>query len=78
VLREPWGLETLDALASADSHRAAAHVLGLHHSTVQARVSQVEHELGFEVGPPAGRLRLALALRLYQARHVRFPHSGAS
>lgn len=78
VLREPWGLETLDALAGADSHRGAAHVLGLHHSTVQARVAQVENELGFEVGPPAGRLRLALALRLYQARHVRFPHSGAS
>lgn len=78
VLQEPWGLETLDALTVADSHRGAAHVLGLHHSTVQARVAQVEHELGFGVSSPPGRFRLALALRLYQVRHVRFPHSGAS
>lgn len=78
LLREPWGLETLDALTVADSHRGAAHVLGLHHSTVQARVAQVVDELGFDVGAPAGRLRLALALRLYQTRHVRFPLDGAS
>jgi hypothetical protein len=76
LLTESWGLETLDALLAADSHRAAAQLLGLHHSTVQARVAQVENELGFDLGSPPGRMRLALALRLHQARHVRFGATG--
>jgi len=72
VMTEQWGEETLDALLLTDSVRAAAQLLGLHHSTVQARQAQVERTLGFRVGAGLGRARLAAALVLHRIRTVSF------
>jgi hypothetical protein len=72
LAEEPWGLETLEALAATDSVRAAAQILGLHHSTVQSRISHVERDLGFDVTSSSGRHRVAAALSLYRLRTVRF------
>lgn len=72
AVAEEWGEDTLDALLVTDSVRAAAQVLGLHHSTVQARQSQVERVLGFRVQSGLGRARLAAALVLHRVRTVRF------
>lgn len=72
VAAEPWGIETLDALAAHDSSRAAAATLGLHHSTIQSRRAQAEAILGFDVGHTTGRTRLALALALHRLGHNRF------
>jgi hypothetical protein len=66
----PWALTTLHAAAEAISLRAAASVLRLHHSTLQDRILQLEHHLGWPVRDPQGRLRLQLALALRRlARH---------
>jgi hypothetical protein len=72
VCAEEWGEDTLDAILVTDSVRAAAQELGLHHSTVQARQTQVERTLGFKVGSGLGRARLAAALVLHRVRTVRF------
>ncbi|WP_291052653.1 helix-turn-helix domain-containing protein [Herbiconiux sp.] len=62
----------LDALAEAESVRAAAQQLRLHHSTVQAKVTALEHSLGFDVRTPRGRVRLTLALALHRLAQNRF------
>lgn len=72
VFEEEWGEDTLDALLVSESVRAAAQLLGLHHSTVQARQTHVERTLGFRVGGGYGRARLAAALVLHRVRTVRF------
>ncbi|MGD6741883.1 helix-turn-helix domain-containing protein [Streptomyces sp. BH106] len=64
ALTAPWMLETLDAVASATSLRAAAAVLRVHHSTVQERVPHAERLLGWSLGDVPGRFRLHLALVL--------------
>ncbi|MCD0449785.1 helix-turn-helix domain-containing protein [Actinocorallia sp. API 0066] len=64
ALAAPWMLATLDAVAAASSHRAAATALLIHHSTLQERVTQAEKLLGWPLGTAAGRLRLSLALAL--------------
>ncbi|KGM13684.1 CdaR family transcriptional regulator [Cellulomonas bogoriensis 69B4 = DSM 16987] len=70
--REPWGLDTLEALSMTESVRAAAQVLGLHHSTVQARQQHLEDLLGFRVGTAPGRVRVATALVLHRLMTTRF------
>lgn len=72
LAEEPWGVETLEALATTDSVRAAAQILGLHHSTVQTRIARVERDLGFDVTSPSGRQRASVALLLHRLRTVRF------
>lgn len=62
----------LDAIVDSPSLRAAATVLGLHHSTLQARVDQLNHALGFDVSTPHGRTRLDLALALARVRRSRW------
>ncbi|WP_116246922.1 helix-turn-helix domain-containing protein [Nocardiopsis sp. FIRDI 009] len=57
-------LEVLEAVAAAPSLRAAAAVLGMHHSTVQEGVARAERVLGWPVRDVAGRLRLQVALAL--------------
>ena len=61
----PWMLNTLDVLVTTATRRAAAVVLGVHHSTVQARVLTAQRALGWELQDVAGlqRLQLALVLR---------------
>lgn len=60
----PWVLAVLDAVSAAVSLRAAATTLHVHHSTLQDRLEHAERLLGWTVGDPEGRLRLALALAL--------------
>lgn len=58
----PWVLATLVAFTSHASLRLAAAELFLHHSTLQSRITAIEHDLGWPVRDPGGRLRLQLAL----------------
>ena len=58
----PWVLGTLDAFTSHASLRLAAAALHLHHSTLQTRIIAIEHDLGWSVREPQGRLRVQLAL----------------
>ncbi|MEV8452319.1 helix-turn-helix domain-containing protein [Streptomyces sp. NPDC052095] len=51
----------LRVLVEADSIRAAAAELGLHHSTVQARHEAITRELGYDPRTPTGRMRYAAA-----------------
>ncbi|HET6856363.1 MAG TPA: helix-turn-helix domain-containing protein [Streptomyces sp.] len=68
VAEAPWVAATLHAVAFAPSLRAAATVLTVHHSTLQERLAQAEHTLGWEVRSPQGRLRLQLALTISKLR----------
>lgn len=60
----PWALATLDAVADSPSLRTAATTLRVHHSTLQERLSHIDHTLGWDFRTPQGRLRLQLALAL--------------
>ncbi|WP_425588561.1 PucR family transcriptional regulator [Streptomyces venetus] len=66
----PWLSETLHAVASTGSLRAAAAGISIHHSTLQDRLAHAEHLLGWSVRTPQGRLRLQLALAM---RHLARP-----
>ncbi|MCF1592570.1 helix-turn-helix domain-containing protein [Streptomyces muensis] len=70
--REPWVLDTLEAVAVTDTHRGAAALLGLHHSTVQSRLSHLEEALDLKIDSPTGRTRILMALALHRAKHNRF------
>jgi hypothetical protein len=65
-------LPALHALVTNDSLRSAATELGVHHSTLQARTAELSETLGYDVRSPAGRTRLALALRLHLFATSRF------
>jgi len=67
----PWMLATLHALTVTGSQRAAAAHLGIHHSTLQGRLSLAQRHLGWDPASPAGghRLHLALALRRLHRQH---------
>ena len=65
-------LPTLDALADAGSVRAAAAALGVHHSTVQARLLGLVDTLGYDPRLPDGRTRYVLARTLHRLRSARF------
>ena len=54
----------LEAFADAGSVRAAASALGMHHSSVQARLDALTAQLGYDPRSPAGRTRYALARAL--------------
>lgn len=64
VAAAPWLPGTLHAIATTASLRAAAAALRVHHSTLQDRVVQAEHLLGWNIREPHGRLRMQLALIL--------------
>ncbi|MFC8800125.1 hypothetical protein ACFT2C_20520 [Promicromonospora sp. NPDC057138] len=51
----------LDELAAAESVRAAATALGMHHSTLQARHDTLTNELGYDPRSLDGRARFRLA-----------------
>lgn len=65
-----WAAATLHAVVSAPSLRAAATELTVHHSTLQERLIQAEHILGWDVHSPQGRLRLQLALAVRKLRRT--------
>jgi hypothetical protein len=60
----PGLLATLHAVAHTASQRAAAAEINVHHSTLQDRLTQAEHLLGWPLRTPQGRLRLQLALTM--------------
>ncbi|HEX3784883.1 MAG TPA: helix-turn-helix domain-containing protein [Pseudonocardiaceae bacterium] len=62
----PWVLATLVAVATSPSLRTAAVALLVHHSTLQERLGNVEHLLGWSIRDPQGRLRLQLALAMWR------------
>ncbi|PSL37763.1 PucR-like helix-turn-helix protein [Labedella gwakjiensis] len=72
IRSQPRAERLLEVLAVTDSLRAVATELGLHHSTVQARVVALADELGYDVRSAPGRSRLALALALRRLATNRF------
>lgn len=77
VQSHSWALPTLDALMEKDTVRAASALLGVHHSTVQARVGAINSALGYVVTSPRGRLRLGIALILYRLSVGRSRRDGS-
>lgn len=65
----------LDALVESDSVRSAAQLLGMHHSTLQAKHETFTRELGYDPREPLGRARYELAALLLRASRVR-PAAG--
>jgi DNA-binding PucR family transcriptional regulator len=65
-------LAIVEAVTANESLRAAAVDLGLHHSTLQSRATEISADLGFDIRSPSGRTRLVLALRLYLLETNRF------
>ena len=65
-------LPTLDAVTEQGSVRAAATVLGVHHSTVQARLTTLSDALGYDPRTPDGRTRYTLARTLQRLRNTRW------
>jgi hypothetical protein len=63
-------LPTLDALFREGTARSAAVVLGVHHSTVQARLAAVTQALGYDPRTPEGRIRYVLARTLQRLRNA--------
>ncbi|WP_440710943.1 helix-turn-helix domain-containing protein [Herbiconiux sp. YIM B11900] len=78
IRAQPHLEQFLEVLADAESVRAAAQQLRLHHSTVQAKLTSLEHALGFDPRTPRGRVRLALTLALHRLCHARFDSNGPS
>ncbi|WP_326720107.1 helix-turn-helix domain-containing protein [Streptomyces sp. NBC_00243] len=70
VAEAPWAAATLHAVSASPSLRAAAAELTVHHSTLQERLVQAEHILGWDVHSPQGRLRLQLALAVRKLRRT--------
>jgi hypothetical protein len=66
-------VQVLRALVEADSVRAAAAALGMHHSTLQARHEALTHELGYDPRTAAGKIRYAAAEFLLRLTDIRNP-----
>lgn len=71
VAQHPWGVETLDAVVRTGSARQAARDVGVHHSTMQARLDSVAEVLGFDPFDGFGRTRLGTAYLVWRLRHSR-------
>lgn len=67
----PWGLETLDALVRSTSVRDAARIVGIHHSTMTARIETITREFGFSPVDGWARTRAAVALLRWRVRTSR-------
>jgi hypothetical protein len=67
-----WSVDALESLADAESVRAVARTAGLHHSTLQARLTDLPAYLGFDVSSGRGRARLHTALLVRRAASARF------
>ncbi|MEV7422739.1 helix-turn-helix domain-containing protein [Streptomyces sp. NPDC091212] len=75
IASAPWAAVTLHTVVCATSLRAAAAELHLHHSTLQDRLAQAEHWLGWPVHEAHGRLRLQLALMVWRLHRDQRPRS---
>ncbi|GAA3027683.1 helix-turn-helix domain-containing protein [Microbacterium dextranolyticum] len=67
----PWGIATLDALVRSTSVREAARTVGIHHSTMTARIEMVTSEFGFSPLDGWARTRVAVALLRWRVRTSR-------
>ncbi|MET8829557.1 helix-turn-helix domain-containing protein [Streptomyces sp. NPDC004610] len=74
IAAEPWGPQTLHALTTTDSVRAAAALCGVHHSTLQARCEQISAATGYDTRGATGRVRLTLDLAAYRLVTTTFCH----
>ncbi|MDR6866645.1 hypothetical protein J2Y69_001238 [Microbacterium resistens] len=61
IALDPRARELLDELVEAESVRAAAASLGLHHSTLQSRHETLTRQLGYDPRSRQGRLRYEVA-----------------
>lgn len=66
-----WGATTLDALVRSTSVRDAARLVGIHHSTMTARIEAITLEFGFSPLDGWGRTRVAVALLRWRVRTSR-------
>lgn len=71
IVAHAWGEKTLDALVRTTSLREAARVLGIHPSTLSARLQTVIAVLGFDPVTGLGRTRLGIAFLLWRLRASR-------
>lgn len=71
-----WAMDTLEAVATRDTVRGAAALLGIHHSTLQARLAALEVGLGYETSTPGARVRLGVALALHRFSRGHFRQEG--
>jgi hypothetical protein len=69
---DPAALITLDALSETSTSRSAAMLLGIHHSTLQARVVALTQRLAFNPSSPLGRTRLTIALCQFRLLRTQF------
>lgn len=67
----PWGIATLDALVRSTSVRDAARIVGVHHSTMTARIETITAELGFSPLDGWARTRTGVALLRWRLRTSR-------
>lgn len=65
---QPWVVETVDVLLRTQTVRAAARDLGIHHSTLQARLESLTATLGFDPTEGYGRIRLGIAFLVHRLR----------
>jgi methyl acetate hydrolase len=76
AMAPPWARATLDALLRASTVREAARLVGVHHSTMQARVETLTADLGYDPTQGYGRTRAAVAFlgwRLSSSRVLDLP-----
>lgn len=69
VMQHPWALRTLDALLRSASVRDASRIVGVHHSTMQARIETIREQLSFDPMDGIGRTRVGLAYLSWRVRH---------
>lgn len=71
LARHTWGIATLDALVRSTSVRDAARTVGVHHSTMAARIDTITAEFGFSPLDGWARTRAAVALLRWRVRTSR-------
>lgn len=68
VMEHAWGDDSVAALVDAATVREAARLVGVHHSTMTARVEAMTEALGFDPLSGLGRTRLGMAYLRWRLR----------
>ncbi|GAB3053796.1 helix-turn-helix domain-containing protein [Sediminivirga luteola] len=77
ALASTWWTELLlQAVAQGSSRRGLATLAGVHHSTMEARLSKLPELLGFDPSRPLGQTRLGVALMLHRLTHAQLDSQG--
>lgn len=71
IMDAPWAEATVRVILEAPTVRQAARELGLHHSTVQGRVEQMERCLGYDPLTGYNRTRLGISVLRWRLRNSR-------